>query len=53
MKLTVYLIAIIFIVTFFSSCTSDDSVEEGLLSESQSFIEHGEDELPIDNEKIR
>ncbi len=51
MKLTTYLLAIFFMVVLFSSCTSDDAVEEGL--ESQSRIEYGEDEIPMDNDKVR
>jgi hypothetical protein len=53
MKLTTYLLAIFFMVVLFSSCTSDDAVEEGLQIESQSRIEYGEDEIPMDNDKVR
>ena len=53
MKLTTYLLAFFFMVVLFNSCTSDDAVEEGLQSEPQSRIEYGEDEIPMDNDKVR
>ena len=52
MKLTTYLFAIFLVVNLFTSCTPNDSVEEGLEYESQSYVDSGgEDDTPLDNEK--
>ena len=51
MKLSTYLFAIFLVVNLFTSCTPNDSVEEGLQYESQSRLEFGEDDTPLDNEK--
>jgi len=52
MKLTTYLFAIFLVVNLFTSCTPNDSVEEGLEYESQSRLDSGgEEDTPLDNEK--
>ena len=53
MKLTTYLFAIFLVVNLFTSCTPNDSVEEGLEYESQSHLEYGEEDTPMDNDRVR
>lgn len=53
MKLTMYVFAIFLMINLFSSCTPDDSVEVGLNNESQSATEYGEEETPMDNDRVR
>jgi hypothetical protein len=40
-------------VNLFTSCTPNNSVEEGLQYESQSRLEYGEEETPMDNDRVR
>ena len=53
MKLLIKLLVTYLMVNLFISCTQDNSVEEGLRFEYQDLIDSGEDENPMDNNKVR
>jgi hypothetical protein len=53
MKTAMYFLCMTLLITLSFSCTTEDSVEEGLQYEEQVQMEYGEEETPYDNDRVR